>query len=181
MDVEKGSDTDGETSQYEIADVLTIEGLANRITKGIDGENVAPKFVLMCYAPRRDFLMKFLQEPIPVESQLADKLHDELNTEIVVGTIQSKQEVVDWLTWTFMYRRLAPNPNYYNLSGRTPQHINDFLSQAVEDTVEDLVAASCIKVDEETDELESVNFGKIAAFYGISYQTMGSFVKQIEG
>ena len=80
-----------------------------------------------------------------------------------------------------MYRRLAPNPNYYNLSGRTPQHINDFLSQAVEDTVEDLVAASCIKVDEETDELESVNFGKIAAFYGISYQTMGSFVKQIEG
>lgn len=60
MDVEKGSDTDGETTQYEIADVLTIEGLANRITQGINGEKIAPKFVLMCYAPRRDFLMKFL-------------------------------------------------------------------------------------------------------------------------
>ena len=60
MDVEKGSDVDGETTQYEIADVLTIEGLANRVTKGISGEKIAPKFVLMCYAPRRDFLMKFL-------------------------------------------------------------------------------------------------------------------------
>jgi len=56
----------------------------------------------------------------------------------VAGTVTSKQDAVDWLTWTFMYRRLAPNPNFYNLSGRTPQHVNDFLSQLIEETVEEL-------------------------------------------
>ena len=42
------------------------------------------------------------------------------------------------------------------------------MSQLIEDTVEDLQAAKCVKVDEETEmEIEPVNFGKIAAFYGI--------------
>lgn len=85
------------------------------------------------------------------------------------------------MTWSFLYRRLAPNPNFYNLSGRTAQHINDFLSQLIEDTVEDLQAAKCLKVDEETEmELEPVNFGKIAAFYGIQYQTIGLFALKLE-
>lgn len=92
----------------------------------------------MCYTPRRDYFVKFLQEPLPVESDLAENLHDALNAEIVVGTVTSKQDAVDWMTWTFLYRRLGPNPNYYNLTGRSAQHINDFLSQMIEDTVEDL-------------------------------------------
>ena len=80
------------------------------------------------------------------------------------------------MTWTFLYRRIGPNPNYYNLGGRSAQHINDFLSQLIEDTVEDLANAMCVKVDEENEmDLEPVNFGKIAAFYGISSQTIGLF------
>lgn len=92
------------------------------------GQRLAPKCLLMCYTPRKDYFIKFLQEPLPVESSLAENLHDALNAEIVAETITSLQEAVDWLTWTFMYKRLGPNPNYYNLSGRSLQHINDFMS-----------------------------------------------------
>ena len=85
------------------------------------------------------------------------------------------------MTWTLLYRRLAPNPNYYNVSGRTAQHINDFLSQLVEDTVDELQNANCVKVDEDNEvDLEALNFGKIAAFYGISYQTIGLFAAKLE-
>lgn len=55
------------------------------------------------------------------------------------------------------------------------------MSQLVEDTVEDLQNAKCVKVDEENEmDIEAVNFGKIAAFYGIQYQTIGLFALKLE-
>ena len=80
-----------------------------------------------------------------------------------------------------MYRRLVPNPNFYNLTGRTAQHINDFLSQLVEDTIEDLQTAKCVQVSEENEnDVEPANLGRIAAHYGVQYQTIGLFAKYLE-
>jgi pre-mRNA-splicing helicase BRR2 len=127
MDVDKYDGTERRFVEYSVPDVLQMQSYANQTLISKDNK-LAPKFLLMCFTPRKDYFVKFIQEPLPVESSLAENLHDPLNTEIVAGTVTSKQDAVDWLTWTFMYRRLAPNPNYYNLNGRTPQHINDFLS-----------------------------------------------------
>jgi pre-mRNA-splicing helicase BRR2 len=59
-----------------------------------------------------------------------------LNASIVADIIKTKQEAVDWLTWTFFYRRISQNPNYYNITGRSGQHINDYLSDMIESAVE---------------------------------------------
>ena len=71
----------------------------------------------MCQMSKKDLFKKFLYEPLPVESHLDHCLHDHFNAEIVTKTIENKQDAVDYLTWTFIYRRMAQNPNYYNLQG----------------------------------------------------------------
>ncbi len=52
-------------------------------------------------------LEQFLYEPFPVESSLAQHLHDHLNAEVAAGTIASKQDAIDYLTWTYLFRRLV--------------------------------------------------------------------------
>lgn len=42
------------------------------------------------------------------------------------------------MTWTFLYRRLTQNPNYYNLQGVSHRHLSDYLSELVETTLNDL-------------------------------------------
>ncbi len=60
---------------------------------------------------------------------------DHFNAEVVAGTIASTQDAMDYLTWTFFYRRLLQNPTYYDLDGTGPEEVSAFLSRMVEGTL----------------------------------------------
>ena len=84
----------------------------------------ARRCVLMCHTPRKEYYKKFLYEAFPVESHLDHALADHLNAEIVSRNVTSQQAAMDFLTWTFYYRRLAQNPNYYNMPVRQPVRVD---------------------------------------------------------
>merc|ERR1740130_2370337 len=88
--------------------------------------------------------------------------------EVVTKTIENKQDAVDYLTLSFMYRRLTQNPNYYNLQGASHRHLSDHLSELVESTLADLESARCITVEQDTD-VSPLNLGVIASYYYIQY------------
>ncbi|XP_014233112.1 putative U5 small nuclear ribonucleoprotein 200 kDa helicase [Trichogramma pretiosum] len=162
----------GKTHTYEdypITDVLQMVSRANRPQIDDDG-----KCVLLCQSSKKDFFKKFLNEPLPVESHLDQRLHDHFNAEIVTKTIENKQDAVDNLTWTFLYRRLTQNPNYYGLQGVTHRHLSDHLSELVESTLTDLEQAKCVTVEDEMDTVP-LNLGMIAAYYYINYATVEMF------
>ncbi|VDN59866.1 unnamed protein product [Dracunculus medinensis] len=154
---------------YPIGDVLHMVGLANR--PGIDED---AKCVLMCQTSKKDLFKKFLYEPLPVESHLDHCLHDHFNAEIVTKTIENKQDAIDYLTWTLLYRRMTQNPNYYNLQGVTHRHLSDSLSELVENTLKDLENSKCITIRNDMD-THPLNLGMIAAYYYISYTTIEVF------
>ncbi|KAL7126329.1 hypothetical protein ABFS83_14G178900 [Erythranthe nasuta] len=156
-------------SDYPVTDLLQMMGHASRPLVDNSG-----KCVILCHAPRKVYYKKFLFEAFPVESHLHHYMHDNINAEVVAGVIQNKQEAVDYLTWTFMYRRLTQNPNYYNLQGVSHRHLSDHLSELVESTLSDLEASKCVAVEEDV-LLSPLNLGLISSYYYISYTTIERF------
>ena len=154
---------------YPISDVIQMVGHAGRPLT--DNES---KCVVFCQSSKKEFFKKFLLEPLPLESHLDRSLHDHFNAEIGTQTIENKQDAVDFLTWTFLYRRMSQNPNYYNLSGVSHRHLSDHLSELVENTLTDLEASKCVAVENDID-LSALNLGLIANYYYIHYSTIELF------
>ncbi|PHT28564.1 U5 small nuclear ribonucleoprotein kDa helicase [Capsicum baccatum] len=155
-------------SDYPVSNLLQMMGHAGRPLVDRSG-----KCIILCHEPRKDYY-KFLCEAFPVESHLQHYLHDNFNSEMVAGVIQNKQDAIDYLTWTFMYRRLTQNPNYYNLQGVSHRHISDHLSELVEHTISDLESSNCVTVVDDVF-LSPLNHGRIASFFYISYMTIERF------
>ena len=75
-------------------------------------------------------------------------LADHINAEVVSGTITSKQEAMDYITWTYFFRRLLMNPSYYELDSVGHDDVNKYLSTVVQGCVSELERSSCLEIDE---------------------------------
>lgn len=173
---------------YPVAEVLHMMGRANRAAgaagpgagaaAGGAGEDTA-RCVLLCAGTRKEYLKRFLYEPLPVESSLHLHLGDHMNAEVGSKVIESKQDALDYLTWTLLYRRLGQNPNFYNLQGSSHRHISDFLSELVDTTLSSLSTAQCVSVGEDEMALSPLNLGLIAAYYYVGYASLEVFASSL--
>lgn len=97
---------------------------------------------------------------------------------MVAGTLTTKQDAVDYLTWTYFFRRLVQNPTYYNLESTNYEDVNTFLSGLVESTLFALEDAQCIAVNED-DSIEPLTLGRVAAYYYLQYSTAALFSENL--
>lgn len=138
---------DGKTKRYidmPITDVLQMMGRAGR--PQYDTSGVACVFVQDI---KKNFYKKFLYEPFPIESNLMQVLPDHINAEIASGTITTKDTLMEYMTWTYFFRRLLENPSYYNLSEIEPAAVQRFLSDLVDAVVNTLVENNCVELNDE--------------------------------
>jgi pre-mRNA-splicing helicase BRR2 len=171
-----------DTQQYDPAEQryvdLPVTDLLQMIGRANPEAAEAGKCHVFCHTPRQAFLRKFIFEPFPVESHLDAALHNCFNSEVMAKRIESIQDAIDYLTWTFYYRRLRKNPNYYNLQGTSHEFVSDHLSELVEATLDDLAQAQCLALDEDG-EVSPLNLGRIADHYALDYTTVELFSKTL--
>jgi activating signal cointegrator complex subunit 3 len=134
--------------------------------------------VILVHDTKKHFYKKFLYEPFPVESKLADVLADHLNAEIVSGSVFSKQSAVEFLTWTYFFRRLAQNPSFYGLERVDQKNMNYYLSKLIQNTIAALQEADCCVVNE-NDTITPTTLGAIASFYYLKHSTVGMLSKAL--
>ena len=97
-----------------------------------------------------------------------------MNAEIVAGTITSKQDAMDYVTWTYFFRRLLMNPSYYQLEVATKDSVNGFLSQLVSGALAELEGSYCIEFEEVNEE------GLKTVLYTLFFFLFLSFSRMIE-
>lgn len=135
-------------------------------------------FSVFCHPSKVEFIETSIYQPLPIESYLSENLHDHLLEEITSRTIETKADAVDYLTWTYLYRRLDKNPNFYGLNGTSMRHLSDFLSEIVENTIQDLENEKMLMVENEF-ELVPLNLGMISSHYNISHSSIEMFASTI--
>ena len=161
---------DGKLKRYvdmPITDVLQMIGRAGR--PQYDHHGVA---MVLVHDIKKGFYKKFLYEPFPVESSLLNVLTDHLNAEIVSGTIQTRQDALDYISWTFFFRRLLQNPSYYEMEDVEDEGLNTFLSGVVGKALDQLEMSYCLETDDDGRSIYSTVEGRIASFYYLTHTTL---------
>lgn len=89
------------------------------------------QFHLFCPAEHRDPYLRFLNEGLPLESELIgdDTLKKWLQDQRKVKSSVQKQDVVDALSFTFLFRRLDTNPAYYEAHSISK---SDYISRLID-------------------------------------------------
>ncbi|GFQ81252.1 activating signal cointegrator 1 complex subunit 3 [Trichonephila clavata] len=168
---------DGKVQRYvdfPITDVMQMAGRAGR--PQFDTTGVA---VVLVHDIKKNFYKKFLHEPFPVESSLIKVLPEHLNAEVVAGTISSKQQCLDYITWTYLFRRLLQNPTYYGLESLEGVQINFFLSSLINQCLGTLAEAGCLVVDDDERTVTPTVLGKITSYYYLNHRTILWFSQKL--
>jgi antiviral helicase SLH1 len=102
-----------------------------------------------------------------------------LGAEISAGTINSRQQALEFLTWTFLYRRIHNNPTYYGIEGLDAVHINQWATQLIDQTLDNLRQSGCVNTFEDG-RLAATRYLKISSYYYISHKTIRHFLSALK-
>ncbi|KAL8801301.1 MAG: hypothetical protein Q9182_004566 [Xanthomendoza sp. 2 TL-2023] len=166
----------------DLTDVLQMLGRAGR--PQFDSSGIARIFT---QDAKKAFYKHFLHTGFPVESSLHNVLDNHLGAEVSAGTITTKHDALDYLTWTFFFRRLHKNPSYYGLDISADEHNTvvaqqlaiDYMVEIVDKSLEELAESDCIAVHSNGD-IDARPFGKIMSYYYLSHKSIRHLLKQVK-
>ncbi|EME41747.1 hypothetical protein DOTSEDRAFT_177082 [Dothistroma septosporum NZE10] len=158
----------------DLTDVLQMLGRAGR--PQFDTSGIARIFT---QDSKKAFYKHFLHTGFPVESSLHNVLDNHLGAEVSAGTVATKQDALDYLTWTFFFRRLHKNPSYYGLEISAEENntiaaqeaANDYMIEMVDKSLSELAKSKCISIMPNGD-VDSTPLGKIMSYYYLAHKTI---------
>ncbi|CAI2176157.1 20276_t:CDS:10 [Funneliformis geosporum] len=163
----------GRFDDLSILDVMQIFGRAGRPQYETHGVG----YILTTHDKLSHYVSAMTQQH-PIESKFIDKMVDNLNAEISLGTVTNVDEGVRWLGYTYLFVRMKMNPLVYGMNYSERENDPELGKQRRELIVKaasTLHKIGMIKFYEDTDYFEIQDIGRIASNYYITYKSMEIF------
>ena len=158
-------------------DVLQMLGRAGRPQYDTFGEGI-----IITTQTEMQYYLSLMNQQLPIESQFVNKLADNLNAEIVLGNIRSRDEGVEWLGYTYLFVRMLRSPGLYSVGAEYED--DDALEQKRVDLIHSaatvLEKSSLVKYDKKTGKLQATELGRIASHYYIAHTSMLTYNHHIQ-
>ena len=156
-----------------ILDVMQIFGRAGRPQYETHGVG----YILTSHDKLNHYVALITQQ-LPIESRFIEKMVDNLNAELSLGTITNVDEAVTWLSYTYLYVRMRKNPLVYGMAHTEPAE-DPLLGKKRRDIIvaaaKNLHKAQMIIYDEKTGYLTPKDLGRIASNYYVSYNSVNTY------
>lgn len=148
-----------------ILDVLQIFGRAGRPQFDTNGHGI----ILTTYDKLQHYL-SLLTRQNPIESQFINHLTDNLNAEIVLGTVTTVEEACQWLRYTYLNVRMHQSPITYGINANMKvmdPHLYSFQRDLIVKAAQELDKANMIRFEEKQGYLFATDLGRTALVYFI--------------
>lgn len=121
----------GAWTELSPLDVMQMLGRAGRPQFDTYGEGI-----IITGHSELQYYLSLMNQQLPIESQYISKLADNLNAEIVLGSVQDAREACTWLGYTYLFIRMLDNPTLYGVSHEA-LHADPTLEERRADLVSD--------------------------------------------
>lgn len=158
-------------------DVLQMLGRAGRPQYDTYGEGI-----IITTQSEIQYYLSLLNQQLPIESQFVSKLVDNLNAEVVLDNVRTRDEGVEWLGYTYLFIRMLRSPGLYQVG--TEYEDDEALEQKRVDLIHSaamvLRQSNLIKYDEKAGKMQSTELGRIASHYYITHGSMSTYNNLIQ-
>jgi pre-mRNA-splicing helicase BRR2 len=158
-------------------DVLQMLGRAGRPQYDTFGEGI-----IITTQTEMQYYLSLLNQQLPIESQFISKLADNLNAEVVLGNIKSRDDGVEWLGYTYLFVRMLRSPGLYSVGAEYED--DEALEQKRVDLIHSaatvLEKSSLVKYEKKTGKLQPTELGRIASHYYITHNSMLTYNHHIQ-
>ncbi|EFN58670.1 hypothetical protein CHLNCDRAFT_140958 [Chlorella variabilis] len=154
-------------------DVMQMFGRAGRPQFDTFGEGI-----IITSHTELQFYLSLFNMQLPIESQYVQTIPDNLNAEVVLGTVQNIRDAASWLGYTYLYVRMLCNPQLYGVpidALDTDPLMQERRMDLAHSAAVMLDRHNLVKYDRRSGNLQATDLGRIASQYYVSYRTISSF------
>ncbi|KAL0296225.1 UNVERIFIED_CONTAM: DExH-box ATP-dependent RNA helicase DExH12 [Sesamum radiatum] len=168
----------GAWTELSPLDVMQMLGRAGRPQYDTYGEGI-----IITGHSELQYYLSLMNQQLPIESQFISKLADQLNAEIVLGTVQNAKEACKWLLYTYLCVRMVRNPTLYGLAPdvlKRDETLEERRADLIHSAATILDKNNLVKYDRKSGYFQVTDLGRIASYYYITHGTISTYNEHLK-